>query len=102
MSTEWRKREPFDGDPTWQAQLPLSERSLLLDVSVECPWCWNWAVWSTDDIELAAGDIWVGGDDDGPDNWDYQHVEVAQARCEAVARAVLRDGAPLDITGLSR
>ncbi len=95
---QWRKRDPFDGDPSWQAQMS----PLKLDVTVECPWFWNWAVWSADDIELAAGDVWVGDDYDDDDDWDYQHVEVPQARCESVARALLRDGAPLDATGLRK
>ena len=98
MSAQWRKRDPFDGDPVWHARVPPLE----LDVTVECPWFWSWTVWSPDTIELATGDVWVGNDDSDQDNWDYQHVEVAQARCEAVARALLRDGAPLDTTGLRK
>lgn len=91
---EWRRRDRVDGDPVWQAHMD----GLGLQVSVPCgsPWSWDWCVIGDFQIELARGDLYVEHDDDAEDDWDYQGVETAQTRCEAVARALTPQGEMAD------
>ncbi len=85
----WSKRERVDGDPSWTAS--LGDATLV--VHVECEWCFGWSIERPDDYDLAQGSVYIAeGEALGNDAWDYQHVERAQARCEAVARALLATG----------
>jgi hypothetical protein len=85
---EWRKRDRAHGDPEWHA----SVGGLSLVIVVECEWCWGWTIFDANCIELAGGDLDAGGDEAVElDDWDYQNVEVAQRRCECVARALLME-----------
>ena len=83
---EWRRRDRADGDPVWQAKAG----NLSLTVSVACPWVWAWFIYTEDDMRIAEGDISAtDADVVYDDEWDYQDVERAQSRCEAVARGML-------------
>jgi hypothetical protein len=85
----------MDGDPYWYGH--LHGLDLLVRVPIGCPWAWEWSITANDalpegGIELARGEMYVEHEEDEEDAWDYQGVERAQQRCEAVARGLLADG----------
>lgn len=92
---EWHRAPAVDGDPWWGAC--IQGLDLVVSVCIGAPWFWEWTVTVNDErpeggIELARGDMEVEHEDDEEDAWDYQGVERAQQRCEAVARGLLADG----------
>lgn len=79
---QWTKRNPVGKDPFFVAT--IGEYNLDVRVAAEC--FWEWSIDHDDEGEVARGTICVDVDED---EWDYQDVDVAQARCENVARALL-------------
>jgi hypothetical protein len=83
---EWKRRDRVDGDPIWVASFD----KVTLSVGVECEWVFGWSIVDDDD-DIALGEIYIEEEDE-LDEWNYQHVERAQARCELVARALFGGG----------
>ena len=82
---KWIRRDRADGDPVRQAK--LGELRLL--VTVACEWIWEWSIVGPESADMARGTVYASADDDTClDDWDYQNVEWAQGRAEAVARAL--------------
>lgn len=88
----WTRRDPMDGDPFWEARLG----HLNLTVRVAAEFVWEWSIDLDDDErslaedDVARGSAWALTSDEEYDcpEWDYQGVERAQRRCEAVGRAL--------------
>ncbi len=87
LELSWKKRDRVDGDPIWVATLGTME----LRVSVGCEWIWEWSIDDPTEGDVARGTVYVGDDDIDWDVWNYERVEVAQRRCELVARALEKE-----------
>ena len=87
-SVEWKRRDRAGGDPHWVANLG----SYSLTVTVACEWIWEWDIDHSTEGEMARGSVAVGGDEVDLDDWDYQDVAQAQARCVLVARTLVAAG----------
>lgn len=85
---EWLRRTSTDSDPEWS----ISLENLVLCVAVGGPWAWTWHVENAGGIEMACGDLYIDHPDSDEDAWDYQGLDVAQIRCEAVAHALHSSG----------